>query len=153
MKLANRRVFGLAVVGAVVAPVGCFRSNDRLAEVKVAGPEVEGRVVVQGIATGESPLAGGRLRFRLVNDPSAPLGVAVIDSDGRFRAATPRLGDPESGLRPGIYQVWIEPPKADRSEPMLVVPGKYLDPRTSGLTLSVPAQEPITFVVDSLRPR
>lgn len=76
----------------------------------------------------------------IVFDGAAESGLAPLDATGQFRLSLP----------PGDYRVAIEPPGGiplERPDPKTSpLPPKYMDPSTSGLTVTISAdQRELTF--------
>lgn len=69
----------------------------------------------------------------IVFDGAAESGLALLDADGQFRLSLP----------PGDYRVAIEPPGGiplERPDPKTSpLPPKYMNPSTSGLTVTISA--------------
>ncbi|MCO6044673.1 carboxypeptidase-like regulatory domain-containing protein [Aeoliella sp. ICT_H6.2] len=99
---------------------------------------VEGRVTYQG-----SPVAGGTVRF---TPEEVAIGAAqrpatsVTDAEGRYRVKAYR---DQAGIPPGDYLVsvmWYEGSMADPASVRHLIPEKYSDASTSGLSASVPKE-------------
>lgn len=89
------------------------------------------------------------------NDPSQPGAVARSDSTGAFKLTT---GDRGEGAMPGDYKVSVTAivyeggenpgsveegnynPNAKPATPKYIVPQKFSNPETSGLTLTIPPE-------------
>ncbi|WP_425401014.1 carboxypeptidase-like regulatory domain-containing protein [Aeoliella sp.] len=99
---------------------------------------VEGRVTYNG-----SPVTGATVRF---TPESVSIGTgqrpatSITDSDGCYRVKAYR---DQAGMPPGDYLVsvmWYEGSMADPESVRHLIPEKYNDARTSGLTASVPKE-------------
>jgi len=96
---------------------------------------VSGSVKIDGV-----PLKTGTISFKSTTDGA--LGQGTIDAKGEYTVMT----GANSGLKPGSYQVTVvatqlDPPDPARPsfvpQPVLLVPAKYGDPSTSGLTAEI----------------
>ncbi len=89
---------------------------------------------------GDKPLAGANVAFYPVG--KGPVGTATTDSDGTFAVKT----GAQEGLKPGEYQISViktgeVPPESlgnPEVPPPRITPDKYANPKTSGLTYTVP---------------
>lgn len=125
---------------ACLLTMGCFGGERKPPNAKPVIP-VSGVVLVDG-----APVAGVQIRFHAVTqDPkNATLSMAKTNAEGKFNVFTYREFD---GVPPGDYTVTFN----DQSEakPHLrnspdLFKGKYADPKTSDVKLTVPAKgEPI----------
>ena len=138
MKLSRVFVFvGLALL------LGCNQST---------GPEtveVSGTVTMQG-----DPVDGATIVFSRTNagEASQLASQAETDADGNFSLGTYLGGDNfKSGIEPGDYQVSIsklEVVQDMRKRPKNLLPKKYSEPSTSGLTATVKVDGENNFVFD-----
>jgi hypothetical protein len=85
-----------------------------------------------------SPLPGGQVEFRST-DPSVPMAMAVIGTDGQFRLATSGHSD---GVIPGDYRAIVIQAIPDESSSKTAaasvrIDPKFMDYKTSGLKFSV----------------
>lgn len=112
-----------------------------LAMVAVAGCGGSGLESVSGTVTmAGKPLTNGSVSFHRVG--GGALGTAAIRSDGSFTAQT----GSQTGLAPGDYQITVvaygpmpeSTPENLEPIPPLITPAKYRNPKTSGLTCTVP---------------
>jgi hypothetical protein len=123
------RLIGLC---ALLALVGCGKGEGDLANlVPVAGT----------VAVGDKPLTTGSVTFR----PDAARGNLTkhephgrIGSDGKYEMLTTTL----KGVPPGWYKVRVtatmsNDPKNPYAIPTSLIPTRYADPETSGLSLEV----------------
>jgi hypothetical protein len=100
---------------------------------------VRGSVIVDG-----EPAEHANVLFVPVDSSDEiPQASAVVGADGEFQLTTYRQFD---GAKPGEYLVrisWAIPVDSDVSEPDYgpeLLPKKYLDPKTSGLTVLIEAK-------------
>jgi hypothetical protein len=126
----------LVAVATMLAVPGCGRSHPKVVPVK-------GVVKFDG-----KPLAGGLI----ATVPQAGRGAkATIESDGSFELGTYSAHD---GAIPGTHNAAVvarEPSTGSGPEaPLgkLLIPAKYTDPQTSGLTIEVKAGEENDPVLD-----
>ncbi len=124
-----------------------------------AGPpagQVSGRVSLKG-----QPLSGGNITFHPVDKSKGTIATGEIGGDGSYTIQTVEPGD---GARLGDYNVSIISRKpgpdlmanpqaardsASASKPESLIPVKYEDPSTSGLTASIKkGQNTIPFDLD-----
>ncbi len=118
----------------LVGSLGCGRS------------ELPLRVKVTGIVTLDGkPLPLGRVQF--VPDRSkgnaGPIAVGIIDETGRYQLSTDRRNDNHDGAVLGFHRVCVEAipqPKGVTDFPSLI-PAKYNNPSTSGLTAEIRSVE------------
>lgn len=111
-----------------------------------AGPEtypVAGRVEVGG---GPGLLAGHHVELTRTDDPTAR-AAGVIDGAGRFRVETLDRGRVKGGAREGSYHARLVLADEGDGRPKPKVPRKYLDFKTSGWTVQVPAAGDVTLTV------
>jgi hypothetical protein len=148
MKIQNsyRRI--LIWISAVTLLSGCFFSerDDRPARVKVSGV----------VTYQNAPLEAATVVFHPDDHSNAAVG--ITDEKGRFQLRTFEMND---GAVPGTFTVSIR--KDDGTgvkqvsngdgtvteyEPRLLVPEKYADSKTSGLSVTVVAKEKNEFQFD-----
>ena len=105
------------------------------------GPEMPATVPVSGrVLLDEKPVEGAAVM--LVPEEGSPAHGAT-DAEGNFSLTTFEPGD---GAVPGTYTVVITLNVTDeRGEVKSLLPRKYADPRTSGLTVEVAKQGPNEF--------
>lgn len=120
----------LAAAGVLVVAVGCSHEASPLTR-------VEGRITYQGKAVSQ-----GVVSFTAVAKPGVdgpPPAAAALESDGTYRLRAQRDID---GVLPGEYAVSVtsyrNPQQLPGQKVEYAVPAKYADPRTSGLTATVP---------------
>lgn len=120
-------VAGCLLSGLLLTVAGCSGSND------VVG--VSGKITYNG-----QPAPAGAITFQPV--PGQPEGLqpasSAINPDGTY-AMTSAFGN---GVQPGKYRVAIacmEPVDLDNPVQKWLVPQKFANPETSGLTIEVPA--------------
>jgi hypothetical protein len=115
------------VLGACL--VGCQRRP----------PVEEGRTQARGTVTlDDKPVTAGTVRFVSVKDPMYGAS-AYIRSDGTFLCPDAPEGPVRVGvadLEPGL------PAEGEKGPPPAVIPKKYADSRTSGLTATVTRGDP-----------
>jgi hypothetical protein len=96
-------------------------------------------------------LAGSHIEAALTSDPTLRAS-GVIQEDGGFTLETLHAGDSYRGARSGKYQVRIllndDEPKARRQAAKSISP-RYLNFKTSELTLEVPAASPIVLTLSA----
>jgi hypothetical protein len=131
-----------ALAAAVAAAFGC---GDGSAPVRVNQQVVRGRVLL----VGGRPLTRGRLVLSPTDVSALPLHGAP-GPDGTFVL---RVGEMGVGAAPGEYRVHVEPvegPPGAQVQPRNPgFPARYLDPSTSGLTVTITPEtrELPTFVL------
>lgn len=133
------------VILAVAQLSGCFFSarDDRPARIKVTGT----------VTYKDAPLAGATVIFQPVNHSNAAVG--VTDEAGRFQLRTFEVND---GAVPGEYTVAVLKEDGVGTRHVSngdgtvtehyakhLVPEKYIDGSTSGLTASVAVNQPNDF--------
>ena len=126
--LAPRLALGLAIV-ASLGPIGCGASGPSMGR-------VYGKVTHQN-----KPVPKGTITF-IPTDPTGRNATGQIGADGSYSLQTENPGD---GALVGDYKVSIsardEPPldyiPKKPVPPKLLVPAKYENPATSGLTAKV----------------
>ena len=119
----------------LVGILGCGRS------------ELPPRVKVTGIVTLDGkPLPIGKVQF--VPDRSkgnaGPIAVGIIDETGRYQLNTDRRNDNHDGAVLGFHRVCVEAipqPKNVTDIPRSLIPAKYNNPSTSGLTAEIRSVE------------
>jgi hypothetical protein len=129
---AHRR--HLTICAAItLAAIGCNNSQEDVVDVR-------GRVTYKG-----QPVTTGTVRFTptqvAMGEASSRPVTAVLDSDGAYRMKAFRS---RFGMSPGDYAVSILSFEGSMMEPETVkylVPKKYSDTRTSGLTATVPVDQ------------
>ena len=130
----HSRYFAIAVFN-LVGILGCSRS------------ELPPRVKVTGIVTLDGkPLPVGRVQF--LPDRSkgnaGPIAVGIIDETGRYQLSTDRRSDNHDGAVLGFHKVCVEAipqPTNEADIPRSLIPAKYNNPSTSGLTAEIRAVE------------
>ena len=111
-----------------------------------AGPKtypVVGRVEVGG---GPGLLAGHHVELTRADDPTAR-AAGVIDEAGRFRVETLDRGRVTQGTREGSYHARLVIGDEGDGRPKPKVPRRYLDFKTSGWSVQVPAAGDVTLTV------
>lgn len=130
---------GVLVLLGVVSPLlaGCGESGAKT--YSLSG-------VVEWTGSDANPLTGHLVELTHTSDPTIR-AAGVIDSSGRFRVETLDQGVVKPGIREGIYRarLLIQDEGDGRSKPK--IPKKYLDGKTSGWTVQVPASDDITLTV------
>ncbi|MCX7427861.1 MAG: hypothetical protein NTW96_19810 [Planctomycetia bacterium] len=125
----------VVLLGAVIVGQGC--GGSRLGTVPLSG-----RVTYKG-----QPLVGGTVTFHPVDAAKCRPATASIQPDGSFVAATL---ENDRGIMPGEYRVsvvLVKAPLFDVSPAQaakaaannMVLPPRYADPATSGLTVTIEA--------------
>lgn len=144
-------ISGLGLSSDQCPPLRLLRVGLLLAAVGGCGPRatlvpVRGRVVVDG-----KPLANGSVMFQPTVGPAAR---GQIGADGGFELGTYRDGD---GVRPGqatvrvtsVVQVDVAPDQ-ERPPGKSIIPLRYADFGTSGITVDVAAgMQPVTIELSS----
>jgi hypothetical protein len=119
--------FALVLAGALLG-TGCGQRD--------AYP-VRGRVLYEG-----KPAVGAVVFLHPVDlsEPTRSRPSGRVGKDGSFSISTPNLGD---GAKPGEYLVTVvwraEAGPGDSEEDEDLLPARYLDPKTSGLRITVKA--------------
>lgn len=115
----------------------------------VAGPEVKGKVVLED----GKPLTTGTVIFH-PEDTAQVTARGPLDDAGVFQLLPD--GGGMKGIKTGKYKVSIlgtkKNPKDEYALPVWVIPEKYGDPKTSGLTAEVvdnPGPDAFNFKVSS----
>jgi hypothetical protein len=134
--LARGQFFPFAV-GLVLLVVGCAKDDGRIDVYPVTG-----KVLVNG-----APAEGAQVVFYPVAEelrkPGMPIPEAVTDANGQFIL---RSYDPNDGAPAGEFQVsvfWPGPaspdadPAAGTYNPKDRLGGRYLDPKKSGLSVTI----------------
>jgi hypothetical protein len=109
-----------------LAAVSCSRTKP--------GYQVQGKVLFEG-----KPAAGALVTLHPL-DQEAKLAIrprGVADEDGNFKIGTNR---PDDGAPPGAYAVtfhWSEKPGGGDQEGKSLLPPRYLNPETSGISVQV----------------
>jgi hypothetical protein len=124
----------LTFCGAVtLAMFGCNGSQENVVDVR-------GRVTYKG-----QPVTTGTVRFTpthmAMGEASSRPVTAVLDGDGSYRMKAYRS---RFGMSPGDYAVSILSYEGSMMEPekvKYIVPKKYADTRTSGLTATIPQDQ------------
>jgi hypothetical protein len=105
------------------------------------GHPVEGKVMYED----GSPLTAGAIVFH----PDDAKGITArggIDETGAFKLNS---DNGKTGAFPGSYKVTITAnkpnPKDEYGEPIQLLPKKYANPSTSGLTATVPSESPDAY--------
>jgi hypothetical protein len=136
LHVADARLAAAVLVvflAVIVAGPGC--GGSRLGTVPLSG-----RITYKGV-----PLAGGTITFHPVDAAKCRPATASIQPDGSFVAATL---ENDRGIMPGEYRVsvvLVKSPLFDVSPAQaaaaaknnMVLPPRYADPATSGLTVIV----------------
>jgi hypothetical protein len=91
-------------------------------------------------------LAGSYVEVAHVSDPTNRAG-GVIGSDGRFRLETLIDGKVLPGVREGEYQARLVLADEGDGTPKPKLPRRYLDFKTSGLTVRVPTEGEVTLIL------
>jgi hypothetical protein len=96
---------------------------------------VTGKVVFQG-----RPAAGAVVQFHPQNksDPTPLVPVGQVGADGSFRLTTYKHEDGAPADRYAVAVFWGVPSKGGDNFDRILVPGRYMNPVTSGLTADVP---------------
>lgn len=114
------------------------------------GPQthaVDGRLTWQ--AGDSSALAGNHIEAVQVQDPDVRAS-GFIGADGRFALETLEKGKLLKGALQGNYQVrLVLVDEGDGAPRKLKIPKRYLDTKTSGWSLQVPAREAVNLVIAS----
>jgi hypothetical protein len=114
------------------------------------GPQthaVDGRVTWP--AGDSSALAGNHIEVILLQDPGVR-ATGLIGADGRFALETLEKGQLLKRARQGNYQArLVLVDEGDGASRKLKIPKKYLDMKTSGWSLQVPARESVNLVIAS----
>lgn len=132
----STRVFLPAVL--VIALAGCS-SSDGL-------KPVNGTVTVPG---DPAVLAGSTVEVALESDPTVRAS-GTIEPDGRFTLDSLKDGRVRRGAPEGTYKARIilgDDDPALQKKAAKVVPARYGRFETSGLTVRVPAEQPVTLAV------
>lgn len=135
--MSNVRIASAGFLAAAVL-VGCSSS--------------EGLRPVTGTVTGPgdvSVLAGSAVEIALETDPTVRAS-GTIEPDGRFTLDTLKGGQVQRGAPAGTYKARIvlgDDDPALQKKAAKAVPAKYLKFETSGLTVRVPADAPVTLAV------
>jgi hypothetical protein len=100
-------------------------------------------------------LAGSTIDCRHEENPLIEAH-GTINEDGTFELETYNKGKILRGACAGTYRAWIVLTTEGGSEDAIFrkvkVDPRFLDPRTSGLTLNVPASGEVTFTVTKAKP-
>ncbi|MBX6316173.1 MAG: hypothetical protein IRY99_25170, partial [Isosphaeraceae bacterium] len=122
----------VAITLLALVPLGCGRSGPELAP-------VTGKVTYKG-----QPVPRGTISFQPVDPKQGAPATGTIEPDGTYTMQTTEPGD---GVRPGQYRVAITAreeapildyiPKTPPPPPKSLIPEKYENPETSGLTATV----------------
>ena len=124
---------GLALVGAFFSALTCVGCG--------SGPKVvpvTGKVLLNG-----QPAVGAFVQFHLDGgDPKSPRPSARVKADGSFELSTTEPGKlyTRAGAPPGSYRVTVmlrSPSHLGDSDEYDLLPLRYLDPRSSGLSALV----------------
>lgn len=131
-------VFTLAFLGFLV---GCGKSTE--AEKGPATEPLRGKVVFTKGGDAKSLYdKQARIEFESVEQPGVH-AMGAIEEDGSFTVSTITEGGGSMGVVPGTHRVRIE---LEENAQKLVAP-KFLDFKTSGLTVKVPATEEVKIEV------
>jgi hypothetical protein len=126
---------GLAVVG--VAAAGCGSAGPRT-------HPVAGRVELVGGGAGQ--LAGHHVEVARADDPTVR-AAGVIGPDGRFRLETLAGGKVLPGAWEGEYRARLVLTDEGDGTKKPKLPRRYLDFKSSGLTVRVPADGEVTLTL------
>jgi hypothetical protein len=133
--------FQFIAVGSVLLLAGCSSGSDQWKSKRPKTAPAAGVITLNG-----KPLDGAQVI--LVPTSGDHGGSALSEGDGRFRLAT---FPPDDGVVPGNYKVMIikslvpqnpDPGSPESTVPQfakLLVPEKYTDAESSGLTVEIPA--------------
>lgn len=147
--MARPIAFALVVAGLLAAPLLGCRGADSLPLAKVRGT-----VTLEG-----APLTKGSIQFMPDNSQGTrgPMATGQIGADGKFVLMTSTPGD---GAQVGFYKVvvncWEETlfdpqnPKP-APPPKSLIPERYANERTSGLTAEVKSDTPNDFTFNLKR--
>lgn len=141
-----RPIFGLLSMAVLVVSsvgLGCTRAR---------GPQLPRTFPVTGVVTfDEKPLASATVMFNPL-DGQGHGSIALTDDAGRYKLTTFKPGD---GVVPGDYRVAItkivypgsanESPLTASADPRNILPIRYANDLTSGLTATVEAKPDNTF--------
>jgi hypothetical protein len=96
---------------------------------------VTGQVLFEG-----RPAAGAVVQFHPLDqsDKDAPVPVGQVGPDGRFRLTTYVHDDGAPHGRYAVTVFWAVPAKGGDDFDRILVPRRFLNPVTSGLTAEVP---------------
>jgi hypothetical protein len=139
---SKRTIRALTLAASVSFPclLGCGKNGP-------ATYPVQGVVELTGAEV--QHLAGGHVEIALVSDPAVRASGA-IQADGRFQLETIRAGNILPGAQAGEYRVRIilteEDSKSRRQAAQAVAP-RFLDFKTSGLTLEVPVGSDVVIAL------
>jgi hypothetical protein len=144
LRFTAARPVALLVLAATVAVAGC--GGSRLGTVPLSG-----RITYKG-----EPLIGGTVTFHPVDAAQCRPATASIQPDGSFVAATL---ENDRGIMPGEYRVSVvllKTPLFDVSPAQaaaaaktnMVLPPRYADPATSGLSVTVEPGGTETYDID-----
>lgn len=124
----------------VICVVGCGHGGPRIhpvrGQVELAGADVK-------------HLTGSHVELVLATDPKVRAS-GEIQEDGTFKLQSNDAGGILDGTREGTYQVRIILSDDDRERSRRAaqaLAARYLDFRSSGLTISVPATGPVTIAL------
>lgn len=121
------------------------------------GSRLPTTIPVKGVVTWRgAPLESGKVMFELAEPHTATVrrpAVGALQPGGRYELTTFRAGD---GAMPGKHVVTIHSfrtdpnadPELDVVKPVWLIPSRYGDPATSGLSADVPAAGPAVREVD-----
>lgn len=104
---------------------------------------VKGKVTIDG-----RPVTTGTVFFQPVDVAQGRPARSALAADGSYAAASL---DNDQGIVPGEYKVSLMPPAAEAANPAMqdLIPAKYRNPDTSGLSLTVPDRGgPIVFDIE-----
>jgi hypothetical protein len=141
--MARANLLALVACSLLAAPLlGCRGGNS------LPMAEASGAVMLDGV-----PLTKGNVRFMPDNSKGTqgPMATGQIGADGKFVLMTSEPGD---GAQVGFYKVvvncWEETPFDPNNPkaappPKSLIPTRYADERTSGLTAEVRSDAPNEF--------
>ncbi len=138
----------LVMVASCVSVAGCSNRVDKWAAKRPKTYPAKGRVLWDG-----KPEEGITVSLdSKVHNVSA---IAITDSTGAFKLKTYKTGD---GAVAGEHAVRLEKrivkdPNAEIVVEVIVLPKKYADPKTSGLTATVVEKGPNDFTFEVTGPR
>lgn len=110
----------------------------------VVGCQRSGKVTVTGrvVRADGTPLQGATVIAR--SDENGKWAKGTTDTDGRYELGAAKAGD---GIPPGDYRVIIMEDLGDSGRKPTTIPGKYTNPATSKLQLTVADGQSVVFDV------
>ena len=141
-------VLVIALAGASLTSAGCSSRVDKWAAKRPKTYPAKGRVLWDG-----KPEEG--IVVSLDSNVHNVSAIAITDSTGAFKLKTFKTGD---GAVAGEHAVRLEKrivkdPSAEIVVEVIVLPKKYADPKTSGLTATVVEKGPNEFTFEVTGPR